>query len=191
MVKRRSFCKEGQRWKMLANNSLFACFHIGMPTQVERWYNLQAICFQYGNLKLIKIAWYCREGIVCYLLGGDGCFEHLKEYQNLLQHFQMLIHTTQLGILRIPRGLWRESFSKTLSQIIRDGYRNPWYMKRLFSQIRTSLNQDLWFTNCALIVRGNCYKGCGPPASDCQFCLLYILNFCISLHLKKGVCYTF
>ena len=41
-------------------------------------HNLQVICFQHGNLKLVKVLWYCGEGIISYVFSGADCLDRFN-----------------------------------------------------------------------------------------------------------------
>lgn len=123
--------KEDWRWKILAKNSLFACYHVGMPNPGGTMIQFTSYLFSMREPEADThslVLW--RESPV-FSLGGGCCFEYLNN-RVYCSIFQMLIQTMQLSILRIPRGLWRIKLSNTWSQVTGNGCRNPWSMKRLF-----------------------------------------------------------
>lgn len=117
--------KEDWKWKVLAKNSLFACYHIGMPNPGGTTVQFTSHLFSIWEPEVDTNSLVLWRGSRMFLLGGD-CFEHLKECN---VEFTELIQTMQQDILRIPRGLWRRLLSKIWSQLIGNGYRNPWYNK--------------------------------------------------------------
>lgn len=104
----------------------------------------------------------------------------------------MLIHISQLGTLRIIQGLVESMvFWGSESNDLEESPEIYIICKGFEAGSGSSLNQDHWFTNYALIIWRNCPKAYGQSFSEVHFYLFYILNFGVRFNLKKRICYDF